>query len=221
MEFLKALFESGALNWEEFSKAVTDKGYKLADLSTGNYVSKSKYDDDITSRDTTITDLNSQITTRDNDLADLKSKLETAGTDNKTKVAELTSQITKLQGDYDTVKNDYEAKLNQQAYEFAVKNFANEKKFTSNAAKRDFINEMIAKGLKMENNKILGAEDFVTMYSAENSDAFVVDTPDPTPNPKDENPKPNFVNPTNPTPAPEDNAFLNAFNFAGVRPKSN
>ena len=38
MEFLKALFENGALTWEQFSEAVNAKGYKVADLSTGNYV---------------------------------------------------------------------------------------------------------------------------------------------------------------------------------------
>lgn len=214
MEFLKSLFESGALTWEEFSKAVTDKGFKLADLATGNYVSKSKYDDDLGSRDATITELTGQIATRDTDLADLKEKLEAAGTDNKTKVAELTAQVTKLQGDYDTVKTDYEAKLSQQAYEFAVKEFANTKQFTSNAAKRDFINEMIKENLKMKDSTLLGAEDFVKAYSEANADAFVVDKP------KEEPPAPNFVNPSNPTPPPSDNAFANAFNFTGVRPRN-
>ena len=47
MEFLKALFENGALTWEQFSEAVNAKGYKIADLSAGNYVSKQKYDNDI------------------------------------------------------------------------------------------------------------------------------------------------------------------------------
>lgn len=214
MDFLKVLFESGALTWEDFSKAVTDKGYKLADLATGKYVSKSKYDDDLAARDTTISDLNGQIATRDTDLADLKTQLETAGTDNRTKVAELTNQITKLQGDYDTVKSEYEGRLSKQSYEFAVKEYANEKKFTSNAAKRDFINEMIKANLEVKDNQLQNVDDFVTKYVEANADALVVETPaEPTP--------PTFVNPTNPTPAPEENAFLSAFQFAGVRPKSN
>lgn len=212
MEFLKALFESGALTWEEFSQAVTGKGYKLADLSTGSYVSRKKYEDELAAKDSTISDLTSQIDTRDSDLADLKSKLETAGTDNKTKVAELTTQIAKLQGDYDSVKSEYEGKLSSQAYEFAVKEFAGTKKFSSNAAKRDFINEMIREGLKMKDGALLGAEDFVKSYAESNSDAFVPENPDSTP-------PPTFVNPSTPTPPPSDNAFLNAFSFVGVRPK--
>jgi chromosome segregation ATPase len=215
MEFLKALFESGALTWEQFSQAVTQKGYKLADLATGNYVSKSKYNDDLAGKDATITELNGQIATRDADLEELKGKLESAGTDNKTKVAELTSQITKLQGDYDTARTDYETKLSQQAYEFAVREFANSKQFTSNAAKRDFINEMIKESLKMKDNTLLGADDFVKAYSEANADAFVVEKP------SEEPPAPTFVNPSTPTPPPSDNAFLDAFNFGGVRKKPN
>ena len=215
MDFLKSLFESGALTWEEFSKAVNEKGFKLADLATGKYVSKSKYDDDLAAKDTAITDLNGQIATRDTDLAELRTKLESEGTDNKTKVAELTSQISKLQGDYDTVKTDYEGRLQKQSYEFAVREFANEKKFTSNAAKRDFISEMIKANLEVKDNQLQKADDFVAEYIKANADALVVEAPAPEP------PKPTFVNPTNPTPAPEENAFINAFQFAGVRPKTN
>ena len=60
MDFLKALFNAGALTWEQFSEAVNGKGYKIADLSTGNYVSKKKFDDEIQTRETTISELNTQ-----------------------------------------------------------------------------------------------------------------------------------------------------------------
>lgn len=42
MEFLKVLFENGAVTWDQFAKGVKDKGLKIADLSEGNYVSKQK-----------------------------------------------------------------------------------------------------------------------------------------------------------------------------------
>ena len=100
----------------------------------------------------------------------------------------------------------------KQAYEFAVKEFAGTKKFTSNAAKRDFVQAMIAKDLKLENDTIIGADDFVKIYSNDNADAFVVDNPTP-------DNKPKF---TNPTPGagetPSENGFIKAFNFTGVRP---
>ena len=212
---LKELFGTEALTYEAFSKALSEKGIKLADLSTGDYVSKSKFDDELKSKDATITELNSQITTRDTDISNMKTKLENADTDNKTKVADLTKQLGQLQATYDSAKSDYDAKLNKQSYEFAVKDFANTKKFTSNAAKRDFINEMISEGLKMKDNSILGAEDFVKSYSTTNSDAFVVDAPQPTPEPEE---KPQFIKPTTPAPAPTEDLFNGLFNFTGVRP---
>lgn len=210
MEFLKALFEAGALTWEQFSSAVTEKGYKIADLSTGNYVSKRKFDDEIQTRDTTITELNSQIATRDTDISNLKTQLADGGKDNETKIADLTAQITALQGNYETQKNEYEQKLSSQQYEFAVRDFAGTKKFSSNAAKRDFINEMISANLTMKDKQIMGAEDFVTKYQESNSDAFAVEAP-PTPEPES---KPTFIQPTPPQPEPDSNPFN--FNFQGI-----
>ena len=106
----------------------------------------------------------------------------------------------------------YKSKLEKQSYEYAVKDFANSKKFTSKAAKRDFVNSMMAKELKMDNDTILGAEDFVNAYASENADAFVVENPTPKPSPQ-------FVNstPGNTPPDPNNtNGFK--FNFTGVRP---
>lgn len=214
MDFLKSLFNNGSLSWDEFSAAVNEKGYKLADLSTGKYVSKGKYDDDIQSRESTITDLNTQISTRDTDITNLKTQLEQAGTDSNAALADMKTQLETLQNNYTQAKTDYEARLQAQSYEFAVKDYANSQKFSSNAAKRDFINEMLSAGLKMNENKIMGADDFAKSYMEANSDAFAKDEPAP----KDDDPKPMFGQPTPPagTPAPS-NAFANAFNFQGVR----
>ena len=91
--------------------------------------------------------------------------------------------------------------------------FANNKKFSSNAAKRDFIKEMTSANLTMQNDVIMGADDFANNYMKNNSDAFVVEQPNEPDN------KPSFVMPTVPTPNPgNDNAFIQAFNFTGVRP---
>lgn len=212
MDFLKELFGEEALTWEQFSEAVTSKGFKVADLSKGNYVSKKKFDDEIKTRDTTISELNSTISVRDNDIEDLKQKLETGGQDNETKVKELLTQISTLQSQYESDKSELETKLSKQAYEFAVRDFANSQKFTSTAAKRDFEREMISADLKMKDNSIIGANDFVTSYKEKNADAFVTAEPEPTPEPK-----PTFIQPTPPTPQPSDNPFDALFNFNGVR----
>ena len=164
---VKELFdkaENGTLTWEQFESAAKASNAKFADINEGNYVSKHKYDDDITARDTQITTLNDTISTRDKDLANLKNQLKDAGTD-ATKLSDLTNEFDTLKTKYDTDTKAYKEQLKKQAYEFAVRDFANSKKFTSNAAKRDFIQSMIAKNLKVENDKIIGADDFVTIYS--------------------------------------------------------
>ena len=217
---IKTLFteaQGGTLTWEQFEAAVKAKNAKFADLSSGDYVSKSKYEDDLKAKDGQISTLNSTIAKRDTDLSELRKQLEAAGTDSS-KLTELTTQFNSLQSKYAEDTKAYKEQLKKQAYEFAVKDFANGKKFTSNAAKRDFVQSMIAKDLKFENGSILGADDFTTEYSKENSDAFVVEKKEPDPKPE---PKPSFVNPTQggkPTQA-EDNAFINAFHFMGVRPE--
>lgn len=220
MEFLKSLFESGAITWEQFSAAVSEKGYKVADLATGNYVAKKKYEDDLKAKEDSISDLNVQLSTRDADMTNLKKQLGEGGKDSETKISELTSQISKMQEEYEAVKTEYSSKLESQSYEFAVREFANGKKFTSNAAKRDFINSLISENLKMKDNTILGAEDFVKTYSTEDPDAFIVEVPGEQNDSGTVETKPKFVQPTPPQPAPSENAFIEALNFSGVRPKN-
>ncbi len=210
---VKELFdnaENGVLSWEQFQTAMGEA--KFVDLSEGNYVSKQKYTDELAQRDTRITTLTDTISARDTDLANLQQTLKDAGDLDALKNA--SKDLSELQKKYDKETKAYQAQLSKQAYEFAVKEFANGKKFTSSAAKRDFTRAMLAKDLKLENDKIIGADDFVQMYQQENEDAFVVETPAPP-----QQPKPTFVNPTpggEPTPI-EQNEFTKAFHFTGVR----
>lgn len=225
---IKELFdkaENGMLTYEQFEALAKAGDAKFADLSEGKYVSKSKYESDLRAKDTQMEGLNGQIenlnqtiATRDADLSSLQTQLTEAGQD-ATKLADITAQFASLQQKYDADTLNYQNLMKQQSYEFAVREFANTKKFTSQAAKRDFTQAMIAKGLQMEGNKLIGGEDFVAMYSEENADAFVVDKPEPTPEPTPAPvpPVPTIVAPT-PGPAPDggnDNGFN--FNFTGVR----
>ena len=73
-----------------------------------------------------------------------------------------------------------------------IKNNFQDKRM-NNAAKRDFIQSMLAKNLTIEDGKIIGAEDFVQMYSKDNEDAFVTQKKE---EPKE--PKPQFVAGTEP-----------------------
>lgn len=223
--------ENGTLTYDQFETAMKAGGAKFADLSDGKYVSKSKYDADLkakdgeieakvaelTGRDDQIKNLNDTISTRDTDLATLQKKLEEAGQDAQ-KLAELNTQITGMQAKYDADVQNYQKQLQQQAYEFAVKEYAQTKNFSSQAARRDFVQSMISRNLQMEDGKILGRDDFADKYFAENADALVVEkTPEPPAEP--EPPKvtvPEFVAPT-PGPALSNTDAGFNFNFTGVR----
>ena len=215
---LKDLFdkaEGGVLTYEQLMAAAKENNSKFVDLSEGKYVDKQKYDDDLSARDTRIKTLDDTLKTRDTDLGNLRSQLEAAGTD-ADKLSKLTTDFTDLQSKYDKDTKAYEKQLKDQAYKYAVKEFTDKLKFTSQAAKRDFVNSMMAKNFTIENDVIVGATDFVAAYTKENEDAFVVDAP-ATPPAAD---KPHFVDTTNPagTPAGTSNPFN--FNFTGVRPKT-
>lgn len=224
---IKELFdkaENGMLTYEQFLELAKSGNAKFVDLSEGGYVSKNKFDAELEAKVKEIDTLNGTISTRNTDLETLKKQLEAAGAD-ATKLSELTNQFQALQSKYDTDSQNYKKQLEQQAYEFAVREFAATKNFSSNAAKRDFIQSMLAKQLKMENNSILGAEDFVKMYTENNEDAFISDEYYDDDDFEYEEPadnKPQFVGPTggaddynSPDPT---GGFLNAMHFTPLRP---
>ena len=194
--------ENGTLTFEQFEAIAKEGNAKFADLSEGKYVSKSKYDDDLGSKDNSITQLNDTIAQRDKDLADLQTKLKDAGTDTS-KLAELQASFDSLQGKYTADMQAYQEQLAKQQYEFAVKEFAGSKEFSSQAAKRDFVRSLLDENLKMKGDVIIGADDFAKAYAEQNADAFVVKTePTPAPNNNDAG-KPQFVSSTPGTTPPK------------------
>lgn len=213
--------EDGALTLEQFEELAKENNVKFADVRSGDYVSVNKYNTDLKAKDTEIGGLNETIKQRDTDLQDLQTKLQEAGTDAE-KLSTLSTDLSTLQSKYDTDTKALQEQLSNQRYEFAVREFAGTKDFSSNAAKRDFVNSMIARGLKMskDGNSIIGAEDFVAEYSEENADAFITEA-DFAPEPEAGAPLPSFVAPTQGTADPNPDptgGFADAFHFATVRP---
>lgn len=189
--------ENGTLTFEQFETLAKEGNAKFADLSEGKYVSKSKYDDDLNAKEGSIKQLNDTIAQRDTDLADLQTKLKDAGTDT-TKLAELQTSFDTLQNKYTEDMKAYQTQLAEQKYEFAVREFANGLEFTSHAAKRDFVREMIGESLKMKEDTIIGADDFKKAYEEKNVDAFVSKQEPQTPAPATNNDagKPQFISST-------------------------
>lgn len=209
--FDKANSENKSLTYEEFEKLAKEGKAKFTDLSEGKYVDKQKYDDDLATKGTEINGYKETIAKRDGDLKDLQTKLEEAGGD-ADKIIQLTNEMTALQGKYDADIKGMEAKLSAQAYEFAVRDFASTQKFSSKAAEKYFIEQMIQKNLPMENGSIMGAADFAKAYAKENADSFVKAESTP----KAEQPKPQFAGNTgnNNSGVVDPNGFN--FNFAAL-----
>lgn len=211
---LKEIFdkaEGGVLSYEQFVALASEGKAKFVDLSEGAYVDKKRYADDLAARDTRITSLDEAIKSRDTDLDSLRQQLQAAGND-ADKLGELNTRFSDLQKQYDKDTKAYQKQLKDQAYKFAVTEFANQQTFTSMAAKRDFISSMMAKNLQMENDALIGATDFMTAYAAENADAF---KPAQVETPVD---KPHFVQSTNFKSGDGENSNPFQFNFVGVRP---
>lgn len=219
-EFFDAM-EDGKLTFQQFTDACRDGGLKLVDLSEGGYVSRQKYEDEIAAKTKEVETLNETLSTRDTDLADLQGKLEAAGT-NADELAKVSGEFNSLKTKYDNEVKSYKDQLKHQAYEFAVKEYANGKQFSSKAAKRDFINAMLAKDLKVEDGKIIGADDFTAIYTSNNEDAFITEVNENEFNePEPEPEKPQFLSSTpgsdDVTPDPT-GGFMSAFHFTPIHP---
>lgn len=176
LEFLKTLFANGPLSYDQLEDAVSKAGLKVGDLSGGAYVSKEKFDGRVNALNQQITDLNGQIQQRDTDLKALNEKLSAAQTD-ASKLTDAQTALSALQSKYDKDTADYQAKLDGQAYDFALREASSGLKFSSNAAKRAFMEDAGKKGLKLDDGKLLGWEEYVNGYRANDPGVFVAEAP--------------------------------------------
>lgn len=171
-DFLKKLFEEGALTFDQFvEKLNADKDIKLANLADGGYIAKDKFDAKVTALTQQVSDLQGQVTQRDTDLADLNTKLTAAQAD-AGKLTEAQTALTDLQSKYDTEKQQYEERINAQAYEFAMREKANELQFTSPTAKKAFIADAIGKKFQKDGDTYAGYDEFVAKYKETDPLAF-------------------------------------------------
>lgn len=170
-----------------------EKQIKLGNLGTGAYVSRSKYDSDLAARDSTIATLQGQIGTKDTDLENLRGQLSSRDTD-----------LENLQG-----------QMSAQQYNYAVKDAISGLRFSSHAAQKAFTDSLTQKGLKLEDDKLVGFEDYVAEYKNDDPGAFLQDES------ASKDPPPRFMGSSGGTQPEAGHTF--GFNFTGVRekPKTN
>lgn len=154
MEFLKELFGGKALTFEELSAACTDKGYKLADLSRGEYVAAGK----LKAESDKVKALGEQITKYETQLEELKAS---AGDSSRlqAKVAELEAAM------------DERRKADEQAAAAALLN----DRFEKASAGRKYLNDYTRRGILSEFESALTQDENKGKSDAEIFSALVND----------------------------------------------
>ena len=171
------------------------KHVRFADLSEGGYVSVDNFNAQVNGLNQQVKDLQGQLASRDTDITGLQEKL-TAATADASKLVEVQQQLTGLQAKYTKDQKDWETKTTKQRKEFMLRERANGLKFTSEAAKRDFLGQANVKDFQLDGETLIGYNEFFDKYKAENPTAFVEEKPaDPPADPPA--PKPNIVLPGN------------------------
>lgn len=111
---------------------------------------------------------NEQLKKRDEDLEALKEKAK--GDDENSK--KLKEEIEALQKSSKEEKEALEKQIESQKYDFEVEKLCSGLNFTSKLAKKGFISAVKEKGLKLEDGKLLGFDDFVESYKKEDAGVF-------------------------------------------------
>ena len=154
----KEAFDKEVLeNYKTVSEVNLIRG-KLENAESERDTYKNKYDEDIKKRDA--------------DLEDLQKKLKNAGVDAE-KLKTLETDLATLKTTYEESKGEYEKKLADQAYEFALKQKVDGLKFSSNSAKKAFIADAVKEEMKIKDGELQGFDSFVKSYKENDAGAFI------------------------------------------------
>jgi len=165
MEFLKSIFADKALTYDELAALLKDnKEIKLANLASGQYVDKEKFD----RAETQANDLQAQLTQRDADIADLK----------KLNPKDLQAQLDTLKGKYDTETQTLTQKLQAQTLNSKIDLALLGAKAKNTKAVRALLD---AESIKLDGENVLGLTDQLTKIQTENPFLFGEDKPNPNP----------------------------------------
>ena len=158
----KEAFDKEVLeNYKTVSEVNLIRG-KLENAESERDTYKNKYDEDIKKRDA--------------DLEDLQKKLKNAGVDAE-KLKTLETDLATLKKTYEESKGEYEKKLADQAYEFALKQKVDGLKFSSNSAKKAFIADAMKEEMKIKDGELQGFDSFVKSYKENDAGDFISEEP--------------------------------------------
>lgn len=156
MEFLKETL--GEELYTQVAEKLKGSKIKLADLSGGAYVGKEKFD-------TTVAELKAQLTAANEAVTAANAEIESyKGMDIegvKKAAADWEQKAAQFKADAEKAQKEAADKIAAMEYDNALNSYISPLKFSSEYAKRGFIEDFKAKGFKLEDGKFLGADDYV------------------------------------------------------------
>lgn len=160
---------------EELYNQVMEKAgdNKIAVVSDGSYIPKQKFDDKLEE----IKNLKEDLETRDNQLEELK-KVDAEG---------LQQRIQELQEENENTKTEYEQKIQQQTFDYTLKDALSDAKVRNPKAAKALLD---LKSIKLDGDKLLGLDDQLKAIKV--SDPYLFEEE------KETNPSPQIVTPGNP-----------------------
>ena len=158
----KEAFDKEVLeNYKTVSEVNLIRG-KLENAESERDTYKNKYDEDIKKRDA--------------DLEDLQKKLKNAGVDAE-KLKTLETDLATLKKTYEESKGEYEKKLADQAYEFALKQKVDGLKASAKSAEKALIADAMKEEMKSKDGEWKGFDSFVKSYKENEAGAFISEEP--------------------------------------------
>ena len=116
---------------------------------------------------------------------DYKTQLETANTTiqgyKEMDIDGIKKSVTDWETKYNTDTKALQDKLDEQAYDFALKEYVNGYQFTSDLVKEAVVAQLKAQAFKLNDGKFLGADDFMKQLKEANPSAFVDEDEKPQP----------------------------------------
>ena len=157
---------------------------KNLDIGGGAHLSDALIDQIMAEDGKAKSDLQSTINTLTAERDGLATQLSDANTAIQSYKDMDIDGIKKAAADWETKYNADTKALKDQLegvkYSHAVESAVSGIKFTSASAKKAFVSDLTAKGLTLQDGKLLGLDDFTKGYKASDPGAFVPDEPTPT-----------------------------------------
>lgn len=145
---------------EELYNQVKEKiGDKELIINDGKYIPKSKFDD-----------LNEDKKKIQAQLDEANTKIESLS---KVSPDDLQKEIDDWKSKYDTDTKALNDEIAKREREYVIKDLTRDIKFSSESAKKSFINDLEEKNLKIEDGKMLGFDDYLNSYKEQDAGAFI------------------------------------------------